>query len=150
MQFLVDVMFGKLATYLRICGHDTAYALERDATADDAVIAWARDEDRTVVTRDEALAAAASEPDAILLAARDIEAQLAELAAAGVDLSLPAEPTRCSRCNGVLKRLPPETPRPEYVPEDHEGPIWRCPDCAQCYWRGSHWDDVSKTLARLQ
>ncbi|PSP98633.1 hypothetical protein BRC89_07140 [Halobacteriales archaeon QS_4_70_19] len=29
--FLLDVMLGKLATYLRMCGHDATYALDERA-----------------------------------------------------------------------------------------------------------------------
>ena len=101
-RLLVDVMCGRLATYLRMCGYDAAYALDRDAESDEAVLSWAREEDRTVVTRDERLAAAA--PAAICLTSRDVRDQLAELRDAGLDLTLPDEPTRCSRCNGDLVR----------------------------------------------
>lgn len=144
-RLLLDVMLGKLATYLRMCGYDAAYALDRDAESDDAVLAWAREEDRTVVTRDEALAAAA--PASILLSARDVVEQLAELHAAGLELSLPTEPTRCSQCNAWLVRVGPEEARPDYAPSADEAPVWRCEDCGQHYWRGSHWEDVERTLS---
>jgi len=144
-RLLVDVMCGGLVSYLRMCGHDTAYALDRDAESDEAVVGWARDEGRTVVTRDEDLATAA--PDVILLRAPDVRDQLAELRAAGLDLTLPEEPTRCSRCNAELEQLSAGDPLPEYVPDEPPSPVWRCPDCDQHYWRGSHWDDVRETLA---
>jgi len=35
---LLDTMLGKLATYLRMCGYDTAYALDEEAEADDALL----------------------------------------------------------------------------------------------------------------
>jgi hypothetical protein len=66
MRFLLDAMLGKLATYLRMCGHDTAYALDRapdgghanapedDASAgiedDDELLALARAEGRRIPT----------------------------------------------------------------------------------------------------
>ena len=149
-RFLVDVMCGKLATYLRMCGHDAAYALDRDATADEAVLAWARDEARTVITRDESLAVAA--PSSIRLTARDVETQLEELHEAGVRLDLPDEPLRCSRCNGPLEAVDAdagEESLPEYVPSDHDGGLWRCVDCDQYYWKGSHWADVRERLATI-
>jgi len=147
-RLLVDVMCGGLVSYLRMCGHDTAYALDRDAESDEAVVAWARDEGRTVVTRDEDLAAAA--PDVILLGTRDVRDQLAEVRAAALDLTLPEEPTRCSRCNAELEQTGEGDPLPEYVPDEPPSPVWRCPDCDQHYWRGSHWDDVRETLATLE
>ena len=141
-------MCGGLVTYLRMCGHDTAYALDRAAESDEAVLAWARGEDRPVVTRDADLAAAA--PAAIRLESRDVRDQLAELRDAGLDLTLPDEPTRCSRCNGELEGTAEADPLPEYVPDDPPSPVWRCPDCGHHYWRGSHWEDVRETLAAVE
>ncbi|WP_394348159.1 Mut7-C RNAse domain-containing protein, partial [Halorubrum sp. SP9] len=56
---MLDVMCGKLATYLRLCGYDAAYALDRGVEADDRLLDLAADEGRTLVTRDRELAARA-------------------------------------------------------------------------------------------
>ncbi|SFP63660.1 hypothetical protein SAMN05216277_105211 [Halolamina pelagica] len=143
-RFLLDVMLGKLATFLRMCGHDTAYALDRGIEADERILRLATAENRTLLTRDEQLAAQAD--DAILLTERDVEDQLRELRAAGVDLSLPARPRRCSNCNGELAPADADE-APAYVPDDTE--TYRCRDCGQWFWRGSHWADVRETLAAL-
>lgn len=141
-SFLLDVMLGKLATYLRMCGYDTAYALDSGIENDDAILALAETENRTLLTRDAQLAAQAS--DALLLTERDIEDQLRELRDAGVDLTLPDRPRRCSACNGCVDRVDKQAP-PEHVPDDVES--FRCRDCGQWFWRGSHWDDVRERLA---
>jgi hypothetical protein len=60
-------MCGKLATYLRMCGHDTASALDRGVECDDELAGLAREENRTLLTRDTALACRVEE--AILLEA---------------------------------------------------------------------------------
>lgn len=146
-RFLCDAMLGKLATYLRMCGHDTAYALDRDEESADALLAWASEEDRRLLTRNETLAERA--PDAILLTAHDPTEQLAELRAAGVTLELPEPPVRCSKCNGQVRRVGEDEPRPDHVPSPEERPVWQCVDCGQFYWRGSHWDDLRETLASL-
>lgn len=52
MKLLLDVMCGGLTSYLRMCGHDTVYALDRGVEADDRLLAIAHEEDRTLVTRD--------------------------------------------------------------------------------------------------
>jgi hypothetical protein len=153
MRLLLDAMCGRLASYLRMCGHDTAYALARGVEADDAVLALAREEGRTLVTRDESLAARAGDanadatPGAILLRSRDHRDQLRELREAGVALDL-GEPSRCGRCNAPVAPLDPDADRPEYVP-DGERDVWRCTDCEQCFWKGSHWDRVRETLAAV-
>ncbi|MFB6227259.1 MAG: Mut7-C RNAse domain-containing protein [Halobacteriales archaeon] len=163
MRFLLDVMLGKLATYLRMCGHDAAYALDRggandagngDETGndgggggggiedDDALLALVRGEGRRLVTRDADLAGRAN--DAILLSAMDIDGQLRELHAAGVDLSLD-RPERCSRCNGRVDRVE-SGKTPEYAPDVDARRVWRCRACGQHYWKGSHWEDVRERL----
>ncbi len=146
-RFLLDAMCGSLATYLRMCGRDAAYALDRDAESDAAVVEWAQAEDRTVVTRDASLADRVA--DAILLTERGVEGQVAELAAAGCDLTLPDEPVRCGRCNGTLEQVSADASRPDHVPSADERPVWRCRDCGQHFWRGSHWADVRETLDRV-
>ncbi|KPN30244.1 hypothetical protein SY89_00970 [Halolamina pelagica] len=143
-RFILDVMLGKLATFLRMCGYDTAYALDRGLEADEPILRLAASEDRTLLTRDEQLAARAA--DAILLTERGIEGQLRELQAAGVALSLPARPRRCSNCNGELEPADADE-APAHVPDDAEP--YRCRDCGQWFWKGSHWDAVRETLSRL-
>jgi len=142
---LLDAMLGTLATYLRICGFDAAYALDRGVEADDALAALARREGRTLITRDRALARRVE--GSLLLEARDVEAQVAQLRAAGIDVRLDpdADPSRCGRCNGRLVRAD-DDPRPDYAPDG--GPIWRCRDCDRRFWTGSHWDDVRERLRR--
>ena len=151
-RLLLDVMCGKLATYLRMCGYDAAYALELDVAADGDVadedmLTVARRRDRRIVTRDRDLAARA--PDAILLEARDIEDQLAALSAAGFDLSIDDEPTYCGACNGPLTAVTASEPTPNYAPAPVEVDVWRGEACGQHFWKGSHWEDVAATLAAV-
>jgi hypothetical protein len=146
MRLLLDTMLGKLTTYLRMCGYDAAYSLDRGVEADDAVLEIAVEEDRCLLTRDVALAART--PRSLLLRTRDVDDQLRELRGAGFDLTLPDEPTRCSNCNGLVERAPGDEPRPDHAPD--EGPLWRCRDCSQYFWKGSHWDDVERRLERVR
>ena len=148
MQLLLDVMCGGLDSYLRMCAHDTVYAGDHGLEADDALLALARDEDRILITRDIALAARAD--DSIRLESRDVEEQLAELAAAGVDLTLADAPRFCGRCNGRLERIDSTATTPEYAPDPGETVVWRCRDCDQHFWRGSHWDRVSRALSKIR
>lgn len=154
-RFLLDVMLGKLATYLRMCGYDAAYALDRGIEDDDQILELAAEEDRTLLTRDEQLAERASE--ALLLTERAVTDQLRELAATGVDLSMADPPVRCGSCNGLLECVAhasrqsagegADEPTPEHVPDDEA--VFRCQDCGQWFWRGSHWADVESTVESL-
>jgi uncharacterized protein with PIN domain len=146
-RLLLDAMLGRLRTYLRMCGHDTVYVLDEGIEADDRILDDARETDRTVVTRDRSLAARAGA--SILLERRDVEGQLAELRAAGLRLEPTAEPAFCGACNGPLSRVDPATTTPEYAPDPAAVDVWRCGDCGQHFWKGSHWDDVAGTLADL-
>jgi uncharacterized protein len=140
---LLDVMLGKLATYLRMCGYDTAYALDRGVEEDALLHSIAEREGRTLLTRDVELAAAV--PAGVLLESRDFREQLLELSREGFVLSLDA-PSRCSCCNGRLDHLDPGVTTPSFAPDPEERAVWRCRDCGRPFWRGSHWDDVSATL----
>ena len=153
---LLDVMCGKLATYLRLCGYDAAYALDRGVEADDRLLALAAAEGRVLLTRDRELTARAPSVDpavdAVLLTERDVLDQLRELDAAGFSVGLADEPARCGTCNGPVERVDageegvPD--RPEYVPDDVGAarPGWRCTECGQWFWKGGHWDDVAARL----
>ncbi|MYL66214.1 Mut7-C RNAse domain-containing protein [Halorubrum distributum] len=163
-RVLLDVMCGKLATYLRLCGYDAAYALDRGVEADDRLLSLAAAERRVLLTRDRDLAERASttadadpRPAAVLLTERDVIDQLRELDAAGLPVELADEPTRCGSCNGPVERVgAPEanaapTDPPDYVPDDvgSDRPGWRCTECAQWFWKGGHWDDVAARLDDL-
>jgi len=144
---VLDAMLGKLATYLRMCGYDTAYALDRDAEADEDLLALAETEGRRLVTRDEDLARTVE--DAVLLTERAVEDQLRELLAAGFELELSEEPVRCGTCNAPVERVDRTEPTPEYAPDPAEIDMWRCRDCGQHFWKGSHWADVADQIREL-
>lgn len=141
-RLLLDVMLGKLVTYLRMCGYDVVAAHELGLEADEEIRELARGEGRTLLTRDEELAGRTA--GAILLESREIADQLAELSAAGFRLTLPEQPQRCSVCNGRVQAID-TSEHPEHAPDD-EKEVWQCLDCRQHFWKGSHWDQVSETL----
>ncbi len=143
-RLLLDTMLGKLAVYLRMCGYDAAYAGDGDVEADDALRRLAEAEDRVLLSRDTELVAIVE--NAVLLTEREPADQLGELRAAGFELALPGVPTRCGRCNGRLERMPDGVDRPDYAPPPEEFDCWRCVDCGQCFWKGSHWDRLRSML----
>lgn len=145
-RFLLDVMLGKLAVYLRLCGYDAAYAGDRGIEADAAIRETAAAERRVLVTRDAALASSAEA--AVRLTELAVDAQLAELAAAGVELAVPDEPVRCGRCNGRLAAVDDGGETPRYAPDPGETGCWRCRDCGQVFWRGSHVERMVDTIER--
>ncbi|MFB6353915.1 MAG: Mut7-C RNAse domain-containing protein [Halobacteriales archaeon] len=145
-RLLLDVMLGKLAVYLRMCGYDAAYVGDRGVDHDDERIrTLAREEGRRLLSRDSQLIAGTD--DGVLLTEREVAEQLKELRAAGFELALADPPTRCGRCNGPLEPVADDDPRPDYAPPADEFDCWRCEECGQWFWRGSHWDRVRDRLA---
>ena len=145
-KLLIDAMCGGIRTILRMVGYDTAYTLDRNVESDEAIEAMARAEDRVLVTRDASLAR--STPGAVLLHSKDSDEQLEELAAAGFDLAL-TDPVRCSRCNGLVEEIDAGESTPPFAPDPADERCWRCLECGQVYWKGSHWDDVAERLQQL-
>jgi len=115
--------------------------------ADDELLELTRQEDRRLVTGDRRLAARAE--DAICIESRETRPQLAELAAAGIELALPASPERCGACNGRLTRVDSGTETPTEAPDPAQTTVWACRDCGQLFWKGSHWNRVADTLADI-
>ena len=129
--------------------NDDSNFLSRDREpTDDEILTYARNNERTILTRDTELANRAD--DAVLLTARDVEDQLRELAAVGYDLTLTSRPSRCGACNGRVERLSSDVVVPEYAPDPSERDCWQCLICEQIFWKGSHWDDVAATLERVR
>lgn len=152
-RIVLDVMVGGLTSILRMVGYDTAYALEDDAEADEAILEIAETEDRVVITRDRQIGERYDET--VLLESKPTDDQLRELHDAGFVLRLD-EPTRCSTCNGDVALLEDEearsvaeSGRPTDGPDPTEEPVWQCRDCGQFYWKGSHWDDVRRRLLEI-
>jgi uncharacterized protein with PIN domain len=138
-------MLGRLARWLRFAGFDTSFLPD---LPDLVVAGRARAEGRWLLTRDRRLAAVAG-PRVVLLRARTVGEQVAELRA-----RLPLSPnpklffTRCSRCNGALTEVPRETVRervPPYVAV-HAARFLACPGCGRVYWPGTHPSRIARNL----
>ncbi|QDX39717.1 DUF5615 family PIN-like protein [Salarchaeum sp. JOR-1] len=138
-RLMLDVMCGDLARLLRMCGYDAAYAPERGLLEDPDIADAARRENRVLVTRDTDFAGSYGE--SVLLDSVDTDEQLDELREAGLELEL-TDGARCSQCNGKLATT---TERPDHAPDGVER-VWKCTDCGQFYWQGSHWRRVEERL----
>ena len=98
-RFLLDVHLGRLASYLRLAGFDTAYA--SDAT-DAALAAASRAEGRALLTRDRGLLKRREVERGYWVRETRPRRQLAEVLR-HFDLAGRLRPlARCGRCNGRL------------------------------------------------
>ncbi|MDA8388221.1 MAG: Mut7-C RNAse domain-containing protein [Nitrospiraceae bacterium] len=150
---MADVMLGRLARYLRLLGHDTAY--ERDIT-DAALLLLALKEGRILLTRDTGLAARKVLPRGrtFLVLSDDPARQLKEV----IDhFSLGPPPPegligRCTVCNSPLARVGVRQSVRDLVPEHvflSGKDFFRCSGCGRVYWEGSHIERFMKDMRRL-
>lgn len=143
--FLADRMLGKLARWMRIMGYDTEYAQDVDDTS---IARMAVDEGRILLTRDRGLHSRKG-IRSIYVAPVELEEQL-HFVAKACNLRFDESRMRCSLCNGAISAVSPEA-----VSGDVESGIllrhsrfYRCGVCRKVYWRGSHWERISKTIIR--
>ncbi|MCU0860886.1 MAG: Mut7-C RNAse domain-containing protein [Methanomassiliicoccales archaeon] len=146
-RFIADGMLGSLARWLRIMGYDTVY--ERDR-ADGEMLRRAQEEGRTLLTRDQELAARGA-PGSVHVRSEDLDEQLGQLVAE-MGLSAEGEMTRCTTCNGPLEVVGKESLEgvvPKGALDSHDE-FYRCASCGKAYWKGSHWTNIRKRLDELE
>jgi hypothetical protein len=147
MRFLCDEMLVRLARLLRAAGYDTYLA--SGGQKDTVLLHVAREEGRLLLTRDKALAAAAS-PDSVLISGRGVEAEARSLSQS-VLLDWDFAPfSRCVMDNAGLR--PASLDEIALMPEQAQalpGPFRACPACGRLYWPGSHVRRMTNRLASL-
>lgn len=169
LRFVTDRMLGKLSTWLRILGHDTVYAgdrdiniekenIEEDDDEDKALVALAEHEARIILTRDKNLASSARKKgvQCVQIKTDDAMEQLKELLRCNVTINLEPVPVRCSECNARIRKV--EEGEEEilneksYVPTSMVGKwdFWVCERCGRIYWEGSHWRNMRERLRQLK
>ncbi len=146
-RFLADHMLLRMARWLRMAGHDVS---NPPMDADDLdLMQIAKDEERTLITRDRDLAKRCRRDgvDCILVESSDLDDQLREMVLLGIDLEM--RPERCTICNGPLREMTESEPR-EVANLAEDEPLWRCESCGKLYWEGSHWARIKERLERLR
>jgi len=135
VKFVVDVMLGRLAKWLRFLGHDALYFRGDD----NRLLVLAREEDRVLLTRDTHLLKRRPPVRTLFIRSDHLFEQLKQVIE---ELDLPVEKrgSRCIRCNVPLESLEKaevEHLVPEFVFRTQ--PLFsRCPSCHRIYWPGSH------------
>jgi uncharacterized protein with PIN domain len=151
-RFMVDENVGRLAKWLRILGYDT---LLFEGGNDGAMVNTAQKEGRLLLTRDREIMrrrpVAGGFLRVILIQEDDPVAQLRQVAGT-LHLDTHQTFSRCSECNHLLEPRTPEqvTGRvPPYVFSTQQQ-YMECPACGRIYWRGTHWEALSRALAGLK
>ncbi len=139
-------MMGKLARYLRMLGYDVVYP---DEGEDIRLIHIARKDGRILLTRDMHISGR-TDIQVVFIKDGSIEKQLRQVAD---ELHLRPDRInvyRCTLCNGELKEVNRRKVKdlvPQHVYLSHES-FWVCLSCGHCYWPGSHWENIRKTLGK--
>ncbi len=154
--FLADAMLLKLCRWLRLMGVACEFSDDLSLTDDDAVMRYAAQHDRVLLTRDEALAARAKHHCRTeFFTTTQLEKQLAQLVE---NYQLPTNRfpahTLCPVCGAPLQRLLKAQVKGKVWPytfESHRR-FWRCTNkkCGKIYWEGSHWAKIKRKIEGLK
>ena len=150
-KFIVDGMLGSLARKLRIYGFNVFYRSEAE---DDEIIRISKDEGRVIVSRDKELCrrALARGLEAVYVKGGDDAERLAYIfKELNLNRELNLIETRCPLCNGRLVKISKEEVKslPKKVLERYDD-FYRCRDCGQIYWEGSHWERLINMDRRVK
>jgi uncharacterized protein len=145
-RFVLDVMLGSLARWLRRLGYDTDYVNDRD---DPELARVARAEQRILLTRDRELAGRRG-VRSLLIESTDLDNQLVQVVSA-YPLPDGERQQRCSLCNAVLVTPTHQEVQPEVPPYvyRHYRQFRRCPSCGRIYWQGTHWQNMQDRLHQM-
>lgn len=151
VRLLFDEMLKRTATWCRIFGVDSAHA--KDLT-DSEILKKAKEEKRTIITRDEELAARCKAHDVefLFLESDRLEEQLSQLKSIFGDIFTFPEKTRCPVCNGELEIVGKEKVKekiPGNVYKSNEK-FWICKECGKIYWEGGHWKNITRIFKSIK
>jgi uncharacterized protein with PIN domain len=148
MRFVVDVMLGKLAKWLRIMGYDVLYS---NTCRDEELARIAAAEGRCLLTRDRELLSRFRLKHALFVRSVRVTDQLRELSCV-LDLACrPPVFSRCTACNAEIHEVEredvaEEVPEYVYLTSLH---FYRCGGCRKVYWPGTHVARMEEQLREI-
>jgi uncharacterized protein len=144
--FVLDVHLGRLARYLRLLGFDTLYD---NAADDNTLVDRSCDGERILLTRDRGLLMRREVVHGYYVRENEPRKQLAETVRR-FKLAAVAQPfTRCMNCNGRLSDVEKVDVEQDLEPgtRRHFDRFWRCQECGNIYWEGSHFERLVHEVA---
>jgi len=147
-RFVLDVHLGKLARNLRLLGFDALYRIDWD---DSELARVSAEENRCLLSRDRQLLKRGVIRSGYCLRSDHPEEQTREVLRR-YGLHNAARPwSRCLRCNGLVEPAPKAEVFHLLEPKTklYYEKFFRCVDCGQVYWEGSHCRKLKGILAEL-
>ena len=151
-KFIVDNNVGKLVKWLRMMGYDTLFF---NGDNDSRMVAIALAEGRVILTRDTQImrrrVVTSGRLKAILIRSDEPEQQRRQVVET-LNLDCQFRPfTICLECNQPLVERSKQQVQdlvPPYVFQT-QSQYMECPACHRIYWRGTHWQAMTKTLEKF-
>ena len=146
--FIVDVNLGKLTRWLRMLGFDTTWRNDYD---DAEIVNLAKESGRIILTRDRRLLYRKSITHGYWVRAVEPRLQIEEIVAR-LDLARLIRPIhRCIECNGLIKPVAKEAVDHllEPLTRKYYEEFYQCDQCAQVYWKGSHYEHMMQKISIL-
>lgn len=144
-KFILDVHLGKLARYMRMFGLDTLY--KNDYT-DEVIVKISLEERRTILTRDFGILKRSEVTHGYYVRNTDPLEQAKEIIER-FQLRKKLKPfSRCIVCNSLFEKTTKKSVInliPEQVKMNCDD-FFVCSGCKKIYWKGTHFDKMSKTI----
>ena len=149
VKLLVTEDCGRLARWLRLCGHDTILMTAQPLSA---LYRRAYNESRIVVTRNHRVKASTLFR-VVHLERQDLTQQLRQLMQqVGLTIDQASVFSRCDVCNVEVEPIDKAQVKdrvPPYVFQTQQR-FHRCPTCHRIYWAATHWQRACRLFDRLR
>lgn len=145
MKFLFDEMLKRLSHWCRILG---IYSEFIEGKSDDELLEYAKENKLVFVTRDVPLSKKCQKKSlrVIFIESGKLEEQLVQLLReTKAEITFPKK-MRCAVCNGELAEADKEKVK-DKIPDDvykEDKELWQCRSCGKAYWKGGHWDNITR------
>lgn len=146
--FVVDLMLGRTARWLRILGYNVFY---NPSWTDEDLIKIASDFNAIILTKDRELISKALSMGlkAVEVTGKN-EAERISFLVKRLGLNLVIDPlkSRCPVCNNIIREVSKEEVI-GLVPDGvlrRQSKFWICDNCRKVYWLGSHFRNMCKFI----
>lgn len=149
MRFAADEMLGKLARWLRVSGLDVNYQRK---ISDNELIRQARQERRTILTRDTRLIKRLDASEFMFIEHDHLEDQLRQFYTRYPELMNQQQfLSRCLECNALLEPITKDQVKDRVWPYVYETQtkFTICPSCERIYWDATHVQKIKDRLNEL-